>query len=61
MENGTKSTNETAVNAVVKFMCEEGYVLHGAASVVCQENGSWSNRLPSCVKGYVYVIALECP
>ncbi|XP_065830656.1 deleted in malignant brain tumors 1 protein-like isoform X2 [Oscarella lobularis] len=58
MENGTKSTNETAVNAVVKFMCEEGYVLHGAASVVCQENGSWSNRLPSCVKDQPYSVRL---
>uniref|UniRef100_A0A8C5BXU1 Beta-2-glycoprotein 1-like n=1 Tax=Gadus morhua TaxID=8049 RepID=A0A8C5BXU1_GADMO len=32
----------------VNFTCNEGYNLHGASSVVCQENAEWSASSPEC-------------
>ena len=42
------STSGTATKA--DFLCELGYSLDGQPSVVCNQDGEWSNALPTCCK-----------
>lgn len=37
------------VNALVSFVCDEGYSLQGQQRLYCLENGQWSDDFPSCV------------
>lgn len=32
----------------IKFRCDEGYVLKGTTSTVCNSNGRWKADIPSC-------------
>ena len=48
--NGSLSTTSTYPGAVVSVNCDAGYKISaGPANVTCLVNGSWSNKLPSCV------------
>ena len=33
---------------VINFECNEGFDLNGIGQVICQNNGEWSNTVPSC-------------
>ncbi|XP_078610838.1 P-selectin-like [Branchiostoma floridae x Branchiostoma japonicum] len=39
---------------VVRFTCNTGYVLNGAADTTCQADGTWSNAVPTCTP-------VQCP
>ncbi|KAK7100185.1 sushi, von Willebrand factor type A, EGF and pentraxin domain-containing protein 1-like isoform X2 [Littorina saxatilis] len=34
--------------SLVMYMCNRGHVMTGASSVICQEDGTWSEPLPAC-------------
>ncbi|MEQ2316570.1 CUB and sushi domain-containing protein 1, partial [Ameca splendens] len=45
---GTTQGTQFNLNDVVRFVCNTGYVLHGAVKSTCQANGQWNNALPKC-------------
>lgn len=47
------------LNDNVRFICNTGYVLHGAAKSTCQANGQWNNALPRCKSKYKWVSTLN--
>ena len=46
--NGNVRENGSSVDAVAKFTCNAGYVLIGASSISCQQDGNWSSQTPVC-------------
>ena len=44
-------TNGTALNSVVRFDCDPGYVLVGSGALTCGTDG-WSGMEPTCVGMY---------
>ncbi|XP_032436521.1 CUB and sushi domain-containing protein 2 [Xiphophorus hellerii] len=45
---GTTQGTQFNLNDVVRFVCNTGYVLHGAVKSTCQANGQWNNAIPRC-------------
>ncbi|XP_077972033.1 L-selectin-like isoform X1 [Styela clava] len=39
-----------SVGAVCSFSCKKGFQLVGAVKTTCNEEGNWTNGLPSCLK-----------
>ena len=48
LENGRVEVVSNEVNGSAVFTCDEGFFLNGSSSVECQENGEWSEQLPTC-------------
>ena len=46
---GTSGANTPGSSVV--FSCDQGYMLTGPATIVCQADGTWSGLTPSCVVG----------
>ncbi|XP_019637817.1 PREDICTED: sushi, von Willebrand factor type A, EGF and pentraxin domain-containing protein 1-like [Branchiostoma belcheri] len=44
-----------------QFTCQDGYRMDGTANRVCQEDGSWSNRQPSCIDDQSPRLVIGCP
>lgn len=38
-------------SAAIEFFCKQSYMLSGNHLSTCLSNGSWSSRLPKCVRG----------
>ena len=38
----------TTVGSVLTYYCDVGFVLEGAASRTCKEDGEWSEEEPTC-------------
>ncbi|ELT94724.1 hypothetical protein CAPTEDRAFT_223058 [Capitella teleta] len=50
----SENTNVYVYNNVLSFSCDGGFQLEGSSSIRCQENGRWSERVPTCE-------AVRCP
>uniref|UniRef100_A0A4W3I336 Sushi, von Willebrand factor type A, EGF and pentraxin domain containing 1 n=1 Tax=Callorhinchus milii TaxID=7868 RepID=A0A4W3I336_CALMI len=48
VSNGQVTGSEFTYRKEVTYHCEDGYVLHGAASLMCQADGEWNASPPSC-------------
>ncbi|XP_078578202.1 E-selectin-like [Branchiostoma floridae x Branchiostoma japonicum] len=49
LPNGTLSPpGPYSYPTVVTFSCDTGYVRNGAETTTCQDDGSWSNLVPTC-------------
>ncbi|KAK0142716.1 Beta-2-glycoprotein 1 [Merluccius polli] len=46
--NGDMYLEDNVYQSTINFTCNKGYNLHGASSVVCQENATWSASSPKC-------------
>ncbi|XP_078251223.1 sushi, von Willebrand factor type A, EGF and pentraxin domain-containing protein 1 isoform X2 [Rhinoraja longicauda] len=46
--NGQITGSEFTDGKKIQFHCMDGYLLHGAPSLVCQGDGSWSDEAPQC-------------
>ncbi|CAH1252778.1 CSMD3 [Branchiostoma lanceolatum] len=44
----TPATGSHSVQNVIRFTCNTGYVLNGAASVTCQADLTWTAPVPTC-------------
>ena len=40
--------NLTTIGAVANYTCNEGYVLMGPTSRICQSTGNWTEDAPLC-------------
>uniref|UniRef100_A0A3P8SW11 Sushi domain containing 2 n=1 Tax=Amphiprion percula TaxID=161767 RepID=A0A3P8SW11_AMPPE len=47
--NGAKEGTTYLRGAVVKFSCDDGYILKGSAERTCQNSGQWSGEEATCV------------
>ncbi|XP_035669063.1 sushi, von Willebrand factor type A, EGF and pentraxin domain-containing protein 1-like [Branchiostoma floridae] len=47
-------TGTTSYNTVVMFSCNTGYIRTGAETTRCQDDGIWSNAVPTCTP-------VQCP
>ncbi|XP_072026993.1 uncharacterized protein [Amphiura filiformis] len=48
--NGGLYFTRTSVGGVVTYTCDEGFMLMGMEQRVCQENGQWFGRIPTCTE-----------
>ena len=48
ISNGTSSGNSYMFDSILTFECDEGYILLGSASIVCQSNSKWNSSIPEC-------------
>ena len=47
--NGTvESSPNTECGSVATYSCASGFVLEGVVSRLCQQDGQWSDEMPSC-------------
>ncbi|XP_065196834.1 sushi, von Willebrand factor type A, EGF and pentraxin domain-containing protein 1-like isoform X2 [Sycon ciliatum] len=46
--NGAVTTGPGTALSVVDFSCNQGYILQGSRSAICQLDGTWSSATPSC-------------
>ena len=49
-ENGDLATTvrHWRIGVVIGFQCDDNYVLNGASSIRCLQNGKWSRPVPTC-------------
>ncbi|XP_066515191.1 beta-2-glycoprotein 1-like [Hoplias malabaricus] len=47
-ENGKVHFNNIVYQSIIRFSCDEGFVLHGNESSECLHTGQWSNPPPEC-------------
>ena len=52
IEDGTNQT-QYVYRDVVHFSCIEGYEPDGSEHAVCNANGQWTSRPPTCQREYV--------
>ena len=46
--NGDVSFTSTSVNSKATYSCNNGFLLVGQTTRVCQSNGEWSGIAPAC-------------
>ena len=46
--NGRVELDGTFVGANATYRCDNGYILEGNSQRMCQDNGKWTGREPSC-------------
>ena len=52
--NGQVDFTETFGGSIADYTCDQGYLLCGAESRICQSNGSWSESPPDCISKSPY-------
>ncbi|KAK2188587.1 hypothetical protein NP493_128g05111 [Ridgeia piscesae] len=50
--NGTKNGSSPLAGSVVKFSCNDGFILDGSAQRTCTEAGTWDGVDTKCIGGY---------
>ena len=51
--NGQAHGNIYTYNSVIKYTCNEGYLISGSHSIVCLATGEWSSTVPKCNIGEI--------
>ncbi|XP_069024432.1 beta-2-glycoprotein 1-like [Embiotoca jacksoni] len=46
--NGQMYYENTMYQSTINYTCDEGYILTGSSSVLCQADGTWSTPAPDC-------------
>ncbi|XP_026159612.1 beta-2-glycoprotein 1-like [Mastacembelus armatus] len=48
LPNGELYYDDTVYQSTINYTCNEGYILIGGHTAVCQANGTWSATVPEC-------------
>lgn len=48
-ENGQRFHTNFLFGSIVKFSCNNGYIIAGDDTIVCSENGHWNTTIPTCL------------
>ena len=51
--NGDVSFTSTTVNSKATYSCNNGFILVGQTTRICQSTGEWSGKAPVCKSKYV--------
>ena len=54
--DGSVQYSSVDVGSVAEYTCNEGFLLEGATTRVCQTDGSWSGDTPTCRRGLFSLI-----
>ena len=54
--DGSVNTTGTNVGSTATYACNDGFLLNGANATVCNSSGLWSEAMPICQKGKIYII-----
>jgi hypothetical protein len=46
--HGHSSSSTNGSTSQVDFTCGTGFTLNGDSQITCNENGVWSNNVPTC-------------
>ena len=53
--NGSVQYSNVVVGSMAEYSCDEGFLLIGVTTRVCQIDGIWSENAPSCQRGDIMV------
>ena len=59
LQHGAKSVEETTVETVVQFECNDGYKLKGSSTLQCLASGLWNGTTPQC-EGMSVLLRCAC-
>ena len=48
-ENGSVDDGDNLPGTTAKYACDDGFRLVGSSKRLCQRDGSWAGRAPTCV------------
>ena len=54
--DGSLQYSSVDVGEQARYSCNEGFLLKGAPTRVCQTDASWSGEAPICERGLFYTI-----
>ena len=46
--NGCMNSTIYTYNSVIRYSCNDGYMVNGSEVIVCRANGTWSDDVPTC-------------
>ena len=55
-QDGSVDTAGTSVGSTATYSCNVGFLLDGANATVCNSSGMWSEAMPICQKGKIYIL-----
>ena len=58
--NGDVSFTSTSVNSKATYSCNNGFLLVGQTTRICQSNGEWSRIAPVCKSKTESIIMSKC-
>ena len=54
-QDGSVDTTGTSVGSTATYACNVRFLLDGANTTVCNSSGMWSEAMPICQKGKIYI------
>lgn len=54
-KNGIVKFAGTSVGSRATYTCNKGFTLMGQSSRICQSNGEWSGREPTCESNQTFI------
>ncbi len=50
--NGLVIMEGIAFGSIATYSCEEGFNVNGQARRICESDGNWSDRAPTCISEF---------
>ena len=50
--NGVITANDTSLGSTAQYTCNDGYILLGGATRICESTDMWSGTEPACARKY---------
>ena len=56
--NGSVESTGTILRNTATYSCNDGFFLEGTMTIYCQNDGTWSDDAPKCIRMYFHIIIL---